>query len=155
MKETKEFKIVKKEGTNCFLIKVWVQDEYFTDVNWLYLKLTPKDVVYLKSLDSILKQTKEQVKNLYQFVLLNSCKIEWLYEDDYTDEMRDAFELLDDEVLEIEPIEEFEGEDSENFFDYTELAMIHVDEYGVYWRAYRKDSYVKFESQTLPITELK
>lgn len=152
------FKITKKEGTNCFLIKVYSSNEYYTDTNWLYLKLEPKDIVYLKSLDNILKQTKETIKNLYQLVLWNSCKIWWINEESFTEEMIDAFEKFSDECSELEDIEsipEFESKDSESYYTYTECDMMKIDEWGLSFYCQLKNSETSLEALTLPITELK
>jgi hypothetical protein len=141
-------KIIPKNGTNCYLLKVWSKNEYFYDCNWLYLKLKPEDLIRLDYIKGLFKEGKDKAGNLYRISFLNNHGTAWLDDETLPADFVEMLGELDDDTLEIEPIEEIEDS---TFHCIVEIEIMNIDEYGISFSCFLKDSDTELETQTLEI----
>jgi hypothetical protein len=141
-------KITPKSKTNCFLLKVRSKTGFYYGCNWVYIKLKPEDLVWLDYIKRLFKNEKEKDGNLHEISFLNNLDTAWLEDDKLPPDFVEMLEKLDDETLEIEPITEIEDD---MFLCDVEIVIMKVDEYGIYFTCFFKDSDIELETHTLKI----
>lgn len=121
---------------------------YYYGCNWVYFKLKPKDIVRLDYIKRLFKNEKKKVGNLHEISFLNNFDTAWLEDDKLPSDFVEMLEKLDDETLEIEPIAEIKDV---MFHCDVEIVIMKVDEYGISFTCFFRDSDIELETHTLKI----
>lgn len=150
-----------KQGTGCYILKVFCNDDYFNDCNYAYVELTDetKEAGYRGYEFYRDGQKRFGEYNLGAIKLRYGFNVTWLHNDETSseDEIKDFDCILPDiekgvTVWEVERISDDEIDRVNDTMDLrTESDHMGVDEYGVMFDCYVKHCDIKLYTESIDI----